>query len=126
MHQDYTHSHILLEIISVLITLTLTPLIVFGINFKSVIGNWFGDQLPGCVKEICISPPLRLDVLLDYTYTPEITLTLLNCFQINFQNITLTLLIDENNYECNLGAPKCNYPLQLQNWSFFGMNVETI
>ena len=56
----------------------LTLLIVFGINFKSVIENCFGDQFLGCVKEICISPPLRLDVppLWDYTYTPEITLTL--------------------------------------------------
>ena len=76
-----------------MITLTLTPLIVFGIIFKSVIGNWLGDQL----KEICISPPLRLDVPppMDYTYTPEIALTLLNCFRINFQNITLTLTLPE-------------------------------
>ena len=51
-------------LISVLITLTLTLklLIVFGVSFKSVIGNCFGDQIPGCVKEIGISPPLRLDV----------------------------------------------------------------
>ena len=54
----------------VLITLTLTPLIVLGISFKSVIG-----------------------ALWDYTGTPEITLTLLNSFQINFQNITLTLTL---------------------------------
>ena len=33
----------------------------FGINFKSVIGNCFWDQFPGC-KGICISPPLLLDV----------------------------------------------------------------
>ena len=57
-------------IISVLITLTLTPLIVLGINFKSVIG-----------------------ALWDYTCTPEITLTLLNCFQMNVQKITLTLTL---------------------------------
>ena len=49
---------------------TLTPLIVLGISFKSVI-----------------------TALWDYTCTPEITLTLLNCFQINFQNITLTLTL---------------------------------
>ena len=55
----------------VLITLTLTPLIVLGVNFKSVIG-----------------------ALWDCTCTLEITLTLLNCFQINFQkNITLTLTL---------------------------------
>ena len=34
----------------------------FGIHFKSATGNCFGDQFAGCVKEICISPPLRLDV----------------------------------------------------------------
>ena len=68
VHQDYTHSEIILELISVLITLT--PLIVLGINFKSVIG-----------------------ALWDYTCTPEITLTLLNYFQINFQKITLTLTL---------------------------------
>ena len=39
-----------------------------GINYKSVIGAF-----------------------LDYTYTPEITLTLLNCFQINFPKIHLHL-----------------------------------
>ena len=78
----------MLELVSVLIILTLTLLIVLGMNFKSVIGRGFGDQFPGCVKEICISPPLRLDV------RPfEITLTLSNCYRINFQNITLTLLI---------------------------------
>ena len=60
----------ILELISVLITLTLTPLIVLGINFKSVIR-----------------------ALWDCTCTPEITLTLLNCFQINFQKITLTLTL---------------------------------
>ena len=70
MHQDYTHSYIILELISVSITLTLTPLIVLGIHFKSVIG-----------------------ALWDYTCTPEITFTLLNCFQISFQNITLTLTL---------------------------------
>ena len=50
-----------LKLVSVLITLTLTPFIVLGINCKSVIG-----------------------ALWDHTCTPEITLTLLNCFQINF------------------------------------------
>ena len=55
---------------SVSITLTLTPLIVLGINFKCVIG-----------------------ALWDYTCTPEITLTLLNCFQVNFQkNYTYTFI----------------------------------
>ena len=54
----------------VLITLTLTPLIVFGINFKSVIGGLWG-----------------------YTCTLEIALTLLNSFQINFAKITLTLVL---------------------------------
>ena len=59
---------LILELISVLITLTLTPLIVLGINFKSVIGALWG-----------------------YTCTLEITLTLLNCFQINFpKNHTYT------------------------------------
>ena len=48
----------------VLITLMLTPLIVLGINFKSaIVALW------------------------DYTCTSEITLTLLNSFQINFQKI---------------------------------------
>ena len=61
MHQDYTHSKIILELISVWITLTLTLLVVLGFSFKSAI-DCFGDQFPGCVKEICISPPLRLDV----------------------------------------------------------------
>ena len=51
-------------------TLTLTPFIVSGINYKSVIG-----------------------ALWDHTCTPEITLTLLNCFQINFPKITLTLTL---------------------------------
>ena len=62
------HSEIILELISVLITLTLTPLIVLGINFKSVIGALWG-----------------------YTCTLETTLALFNCFQINFSKITLTL-----------------------------------
>ena len=58
----------ILELISVLITLTLTPLIVLGINFKSVIGALWG-----------------------YTSTLEITLTLLKCFQISSpQNYTYT------------------------------------
>ena len=75
-----------------MITLTLTLVIVFGgIHFKSIVRNCFGDQFPGCVKEICTSPPLRLDV--PPFYTPEITLTLLNCCRINFQNITLTLTL---------------------------------
>ena len=60
----------ILELISVLITLTLTPFIILGIHYKSVIG-----------------------ALWDYTCTPEITLTLLNSFQINFPKITLTLLL---------------------------------
>ena len=49
----------ILELISILITLTLTLVIALGISFKSVlvIGNCFGDQFLGCVKEI-----LRLDV----------------------------------------------------------------
>ena len=51
-------------------TLTLTPLIVLGINFKSVIGGLWG-----------------------YTCTLEITLTLLNSFQMNFPQITLTLTL---------------------------------
>ena len=68
VHQDYMHSSIILELISVLITLTLTPFIVLGMNYKSVIG-----------------------ALWDYACTPEITLTLFNCFQINFQkNYTYT------------------------------------
>ena len=58
----------ILELISVLITLTLTPFIVLGINYKSVIG-----------------------ALWDYTCTPETTLTLLNCFQINFPKLHLHL-----------------------------------
>ena len=70
VHLDYTHSSIILELISVLITLTLTPFIVWGINCKSVIGAFW-----------------------DYTCTPEITLTLLNCFQINFPKISLTLTL---------------------------------
>ena len=45
-------------------------LIVLGINFKSVIGGLWG-----------------------YTCTLEITLTLLNSFQINFPKITLTLTL---------------------------------
>ena len=44
--------------------------IVLGINYKSAIGG-----------------------LWDYTCTLEITLTLLNCFHINFQQITLTLTL---------------------------------
>ena len=36
---DYTHSSIILEFNTVSITLTLTPLIVIGINFLGVIGN---------------------------------------------------------------------------------------
>ena len=36
------------------------------------------------------SPAPGYAPLWDDTYTPEITLTLLNCFRINFQNITLT------------------------------------
>ena len=55
---------------SVLITLTLTPFIVLGINDESVVG-----------------------ALWDCTCTPEITLTLLNGFQINFPQITLTLTL---------------------------------
>ena len=53
-----------------MITLTLTPFIVLGINYKGVIGAFW-----------------------DYTCTPEITFTLLNCFQINFQKLTLTLTL---------------------------------
>ena len=52
----------------VLITLTLTPFIVLGINYKNVIGG-----------------------LWDYTCTPEITLTLLNCFQIISNKLHLHL-----------------------------------
>ena len=70
MHQDYTHSLNYFGINSVLITLTLTPLIVLGISFKSVIR-----------------------ALWDYTCTPEIALTLLNSFQINLPKITLTLTL---------------------------------
>ena len=70
VHQDYTYSLIFLELVSVLVTLTLTPFIVLRINYKSVIG-----------------------ALWDYTCTPEITLTLLNCFQINFPKIPLTLTL---------------------------------
>ena len=67
-----------------MVTLTLTPFIVLGINYKSVIG-----------------------ALWDYTCTPEIRLTLLNCFQINFQKITLTLTrLLVLNYKCNPGAPR--------------------
>ena len=73
VHQDYTHSQIILELISVLITLTLTPFIDLGINYKSVIR-----------------------ALWDYTCTLEIALTLLNCFKIKFQKITLTLLPKES------------------------------
>ena len=51
-----------LELISVLITLTLTLLIVLRINFKSVIGIVLGTKYPGCAKEICLSPPLPFDV----------------------------------------------------------------
>ena len=43
-----------------------------------------------------MSPPLRLDVppfRITLSYSPEITLTLLNCFRINFPNITLTLTL---------------------------------
>ena len=32
------------------------------LHLKSVIGNCFGDQFAGFVKEICLSPPLRVDV----------------------------------------------------------------
>ena len=67
-------------------------------KIKSVIGNDFWDHFPGRVNFL----KLRLlsshvlgcaleTVHWHYTYTPEITLTLLNCFQINFQNFTLTL-----------------------------------
>ena len=51
-----------------LIILTLTPLIVLGIHFKSVIG-----------------------ALWDCTCTPEITVTLLNCFQTSFPKLHLHL-----------------------------------
>ena len=81
-----------------MITLTLTPLVVLGINFKSVIG-----------------------ALWVYTCTLEITLTLLNCFQINFPKITLTLtLLLVLNYKCNLGAPKGRpfFRGDNRNWSF--------
>ena len=37
------------------------------------------------------SPALGCAPLWDYTYTPEMTLTLLNSFRINFQNVTLTV-----------------------------------
>ena len=58
MHQENEF-----ELISVSITITLTLLIIFVINLKSVIGNCFGDQFLGRVKEICLSPgPLRLGV----------------------------------------------------------------
>ena len=90
VHQDYTHSSIILELISVLITLTLALSIVFGIDFKSAIGNCFGDQFPGCVKEICVSPPLRLDVPCF-----GITLTLWKLYlhsDIGFELISNTLL----------------------------------
>ena len=106
VHRDYTHSQFVLEFISALMTLTPTPLIVFGINFKSVIGNCFWDQFPG-FKAICISPPLLLDVpsLWDYTYNPEITLTLWNSFRINFPKLHLHFML-LSSYECNLGAPR--------------------
>ena len=80
---------------SLLDTLTLTLLIVFEINFKSVIGNCFFGPISGvCEGNLHLSyPALGCAPLWDYTYTPEITLTLLNCFQINFQNITLTLTL---------------------------------
>ena len=64
--------HVLLDYFGIfrLTTLTLTPLIVLGINFKSVIGALWG-----------------------YTCTLEITLALLNCYQIHFPKITLTLTL---------------------------------
>ena len=41
---------------------------------------------------MCLDVPLKT-VLWHYTYTPEITLTRLNCFQINFHNFTLILTL---------------------------------
>ena len=80
VHQDYTHSSIILELVSLLITLTPTLVIVFGIHITSVIGSCFSDQFPGC-KGICISGSHLTSR--DYT-------TLLNCFWINFQKFKIT------------------------------------
>ena len=82
----------ILERISVLITLTLTLLLVFGINYKSVIGNRFWDQFPGC-RGISISPPVLLDVPPPWglhLHSRENTYAL-KLFLSNFQKITLTL-----------------------------------
>ena len=84
--------------ISVLITHTptLTLLIVFGIDFKSVVGNGFWDQSPGC-KGICISPPLLLDVF-------PLRITLFELISKRLHSHLHFLLF--SNYECNRCAPK--------------------
>ena len=53
----------------------------------------FWGPIPGmCKGNMYLSSPAPgAAPLWDYTYTPEMTLTLLNSFRINFQNITLTL-----------------------------------
>ena len=134
----------------VLITLTLTPLIVVGINFKSVIGALWGHT---CTLEITLTllncfystqasahsallvarrwqmlkmvgtgptqiPYARINDTHESNRKtvegaqikcPEVSQAPLNCFQLNFPNITLTLtLLLVLNYKCNLGAPKGN------------------
>ena len=82
----------------ILIALTLALLNVLGINILGVLGNCFWE-LPGCKSPPSqTEPPFR-----DCTYTPEITLALLNCLGINFKKGTYTINM---NHQCNLGAPK--------------------
>ena len=85
----------ILESFSVLITLTITLLIVLGINFKSRNRKLFWGPISGvCKGNLYLSSPAPgCACLWDYTYTPEIILTLLNSFRVNFQNITLTLTL---------------------------------
>ena len=79
---------------------TLTLLIVSGINFKSVIGNCFWGPISGVSKgNLYLSfPALGCAPLWDYTYTPETTLTLLNCFQINFNSVHARCIVKTSRF----------------------------
>ena len=108
-YRDYTHSYIVLEI-NVMNIRTLTLWFVWGIYFKSVIRNGIvlGTNVWG-VKNLYLSSLAPWCApFWDYTYTLEITLTLLHCFQMNFPTkFTYTYAFNYFwDYECNRGAPK--------------------
>ena len=73
---------------SVSIALALTVLVVVGMNFSGAIGYCFWDQFPGCKENLSLSSPLLTELP-----TPQITLTLLNCFEAIFPRIMLTLYV---------------------------------